>query len=148
MADSAVYSAEKLLNEQGDKVPEAAKSNVQAKIESVKKALEGDDINEPVSDAVRGVLDGHIVLARKLAIQNHYPAIDVLRSISRVMDDVVQPKQLESARSFKSFLATYKKAEDLINIGAYADGSMLAILVINLINPLLDKIRPKALGKV
>jgi flagellum-specific ATP synthase len=85
--------------------------------------VEGDDTNEPVSDAVRSILDGHICLSRDLAMQNHYPAIDVLASISRVMDDVADASHQEDARRFKSLLATYKKSEDLINIGAYAAGS-------------------------
>jgi flagellum-specific ATP synthase len=105
--------------------------------------VEGDDTNEPIADALRAILDGHVCLSRDLAMQNHYPAIDVLASISRVMDDVVQPKQLESARSFKSFLATYKKAEDLINIGAYVSGSNtkidLAIRMIDRINNYLKQ---------
>ncbi len=85
--------------------------------------VEGDDMNEPVADAVRSILDGHIVLTRDLAMQNHYPAIDILRSISRVMTDIVPPRHKECAGLFKSLLATYRKAEDLINIGAYIPGS-------------------------
>ena len=105
--------------------------------------VEGDDTNEPIADALRAILDGHICLSRDLAMQNHYPAIDVLASISRVMDDVVHPAQLESARAFKSLLATYKKAEDLINIGAYVSGSNpkidLAIRMIDPINTYLNQ---------
>jgi len=85
--------------------------------------VEGDDMNEPVADAVRSILDGHIVLSRDLAMQNHYPAIDVLRSISRVMDDIVDEPQKKFSKKLKKVLATYKKAEDLINIGAYVSGS-------------------------
>lgn len=85
--------------------------------------VEGDDMNEPVADAVRSILDGHIVLTRDLAMQNHYPAIDILRSISRVMSDIILPRHKECAGFFKSLLATYRKAEDLINIGAYVPGS-------------------------
>jgi flagellum-specific ATP synthase len=85
--------------------------------------VEGDDMNEPVADAVRSILDGHIVLTRDLAMQNHYPAIDILRSISRVMSDIVPARHKECAGLFKSLLATYRKAEDLINIGAYVPGS-------------------------
>ncbi len=92
---------------------------------------------------MRAILDGHVCLSRDLAMQNHYPAIDVLASISRVMDDVVHPTQLESARAFKSLLATYKKAEDLINIGAYVSGSNpkidLAIRMIDRINTYLNQ---------
>jgi flagellum-specific ATP synthase len=85
--------------------------------------VEGDDMNEPIADAVRSILDGHIVLTRDLAMQNHYPAVDVLRSISRVMSDVVTASHRKNAGRIKSILATYKKAEDLINIGAYVSGS-------------------------
>ena len=85
--------------------------------------VEGDDNNEPIADAIRSILDGHIVLTRELATQGHYPAIDVSRSISRVMDDIITPSQRELARKLKAVLATYRKAEDLINIGAYVDGS-------------------------
>jgi flagellum-specific ATP synthase len=85
--------------------------------------VEGDDTNEPVADAARSILDGHIVLSRELARQNHYPAIDVLGSISRVMDDIVDPAHRASAGRLKETLATYRKAEDLINIGAYVAGS-------------------------
>jgi flagellum-specific ATP synthase len=105
--------------------------------------VEGDDTNEPISDALRATLDGHICLSRELAMQNHYPAIDVLSSISRVMDDVVEPAQREWARTFKSILATYKKSEDLINIGAYVAGSNSridrAIRMINRINQYLTQ---------
>ena len=85
--------------------------------------VEGDDTNEPIADAARSILDGHINLTRELAVQNHYPAIDVLASISRVMDDVVEPGQKQNAGRLKEALATYRKAEDLINIGAYVAGS-------------------------
>jgi flagellum-specific ATP synthase len=85
--------------------------------------VEGDDTNEPVADAIRAILDGHIVLTRELAMQGHYPAIDVSRSISRVMDDIVSPEQTRLARRLKAVMAVYHKAEDLINIGAYVKGS-------------------------
>ena len=85
--------------------------------------VEGDDSNEPIADAVRSILDGHINLSRDLAMQNHYPAIDVLGSISRVMVDVVNDQHKQNANQFKEILATYRKAEDLINIGAYVSGS-------------------------
>jgi len=85
--------------------------------------VEGDDANEPIADAVRSILDGHINLSRDLAMQNHYPAIDVLGSISRVMVDVVNNQHKQNANRFKEILATYRKAEDLINIGAYVSGS-------------------------
>ena len=85
--------------------------------------VEGDDTNEPVADALRSILDGHINLTRDLAMQNHYPAIDILDSVSRVMDDVISPEHREIANRLKNTLATYRKAEDLINIGAYVKGS-------------------------
>ena len=85
--------------------------------------VEGDDANEPIADAVRSILDGHINLTRDLAMQNHYPAVDVLASISRVMVDVVDEKHRQNANRLKETLATYRKAEDLINIGAYVAGS-------------------------
>ncbi|MGB5984480.1 MAG: FliI/YscN family ATPase [Desulfobacterales bacterium] len=89
--------------------------------------VEGGDMDEPVADAVRGILDGHIVLSRDLAIQNHYPAIDVLQSVSRVMGEIVDPAHQSHAGRLKSILATYRKSEDLINIGAYVAGSNPAI---------------------
>jgi len=85
--------------------------------------VDGDDMNEPVADAVRSILDGHIVLARKLAAANHYPAIDVLASVSRVMPDVVPPSHMSSASAVRDIMATYREAEDLVNIGAYVPGS-------------------------
>jgi len=85
--------------------------------------VEGDDMDEPIADAVRSILDGHIVLSRDLAMQNHYPAIDVMKSISRVMVDITNANQQQSAGMIKSILDTHKKAEDLINIGAYVKGS-------------------------
>jgi len=85
--------------------------------------VDGDDLNEPIADAVRGILDGHIVLSRSLANKGHYPAIDVLASVSRVMNDIVPAEQLEAANQFKRLLSIYRDSEDLINIGAYQRGS-------------------------
>ncbi|MGE4580229.1 MAG: FliI/YscN family ATPase [Desulfuromonadales bacterium] len=85
--------------------------------------VEGDDMNEPVADAVRSILDGHIVLSRDLAAKNHYPAIDVMVSASRVMREIVDPEHVKLAGQLREILATYREAEDLINIGAYANGS-------------------------
>jgi flagellum-specific ATP synthase len=85
--------------------------------------VEGDDMNEPVADAVRSILDGHIVLSRKMAARNHYPAIDVLESISRLMIQVADPAQKQAAARILEHLAVYRDAEDLINIGAYVKGS-------------------------
>lgn len=89
--------------------------------------VEGDDMNDPVADAVRSILDGHLSLSREIAIQNRYPAIDVLNSISRLMDEITTLKHRENANRFKETLAVYGKAEDLINIGAYVEGSNPAI---------------------
>lgn len=85
--------------------------------------VDGDDMNEPISDAVRGILDGHIVLDRNIANKGHFPAIDVLSSVSRVMKEIVSPIQMEAAENLKRFLSIYRDSEDLINIGAYQRGS-------------------------
>ncbi|WP_129582125.1 flagellar protein export ATPase FliI [Clostridium niameyense] len=85
--------------------------------------VDGDDFNEPIADAVRGILDGHIVLSRSLASKNHYPAIDVLSSVSRLMSEVASKEHKKIAGVARDLLATYKNSEDLINIGAYVKGS-------------------------
>lgn len=85
--------------------------------------VDGDDFNEPITDTARSILDGHIMLSRKLGHQNHYPAIDVLQSISRCMSQIVTKEHKKFAGRLKSVLATYNEAEDLINIGAYKSGS-------------------------
>ena len=85
--------------------------------------VDGDDMNEPIADAVRGILDGHIVLDRKLANRGHFPAIDVLASVSRVMNEIAPKAQIASANRMKELLSVYRDAEDLINIGAYKAGS-------------------------
>ncbi len=100
--------------------------------------VEGDDMNEPIADAVRATLDGHIVLSRHLAAMGHYPAIDVLNSVSRLGPQVTQKQQWEAARRFREALATYHQSEDLIQLGAYVSGS----------NPSLDaaiRARPQLL---
>lgn len=89
--------------------------------------VDGDDFNEPITDTARSILDGHIVLNRKLAQKNHYPAIDVLMSISRVMSAVASRDHKKVAGQLKNVLATYQEAEDLINIGAYKNGSNKSI---------------------
>jgi flagellum-specific ATP synthase len=91
--------------------------------------VEGDDMNEPVADTTRAILDGHIVLSRRLASAGHYPAVDVLESISRVMPNITSPEQRQAIHRFSDLLATYREAEDLVNIGAYVKGS----------NPKIDK---------
>jgi flagellum-specific ATP synthase len=85
--------------------------------------VDGDDMNEPIADTARGILDGHIVLDRKLGQKNHYPAIDILQSISRVMSSIATKEHKQLAGTLKNVLATYQEAEDLINIGAYKNGS-------------------------
>jgi flagellum-specific ATP synthase len=97
--------------------------------------VEGDDNNEPIADTLRGLLDGHIVLSRKLASEAHWPAIDVLQSLSRLQNQLVKPAELQAAASLRRWLAEYDKAADLIDIGAYRPGA----------NPELDmavKMRP------
>lgn len=85
--------------------------------------VDGDDMNEPVADAVRSILDGHIVLSRKIAAQNHFPAIDILASVSRVMTDVTTKEHYKAGQLLRSYLAAYNDAADLIRIGAYVNGS-------------------------
>jgi flagellum-specific ATP synthase len=105
--------------------------------------VEGDDLDEPISDTVRGILDGHIVLSRKLANSNHYPAIDVLQSVSRLMPDVVDKDALTKVSYLKGVMSTYKEAYDLISIGAYKPGSSAkideAIALNGAINDLLNQ---------
>jgi flagellum-specific ATP synthase len=85
--------------------------------------VEGDDMDEPIADAARSILDGHIVLSRKIAHRNHFPALDVLESVSRCMNDVITPEHLKYAAAVKDAMAVYRENEDLIQIGAYAAGS-------------------------
>lgn len=85
--------------------------------------VDGDDFNEPITDTARSILDGHIMLSRKIAHKNHYPAIDVLQSISRVMSQIATSEHKRMAGQIKNIMATYNEAEDLINIGAYKRGS-------------------------
>jgi flagellum-specific ATP synthase len=85
--------------------------------------IEADDIHDPIGDAVRSILDGHVFLSRDLASRGHYPAVDVLNSISRVMVDVAEPHHQELAQQIRSVLAVYRDAEDLVNIGAYTAGA-------------------------
>ncbi len=103
--------------------------------------VEGDDMSDPVADSVRSLLDGHVVLSRELAWRNHYPCIDILASISRLMPELVGKSHMERAGRLREWLSTYQKAEDMINIGAYAKGSNpkidLAIRKIDSVNNLL-----------
>jgi FliI/YscN family ATPase len=100
--------------------------------------VEGDDFNEPICDAVRAILDGHIILSRQLAAQGHYPAIDILNSVSRLTSAIATPRQKVASRQMRQALSAYRDAEDLIQLGAYVAGS----------NPLLDasiRVRPELL---
>lgn len=105
--------------------------------------VEGDDLTDPVTDAARSILDGHIVLSRDLANRNHYPAIDVLKSISRLMKEIVEEKHVQIAGKLLDILATYEKYEDIINIGAYKEGTNpqldYAIKMIDKINDFLKQ---------
>ena len=105
--------------------------------------VDGDDFNEPIADTVRGILDGHIVLSRDLAHKNHYPAIDILNSVSRLMKEICEEQHQEFASLARDILATYKEAEDLINIGAYEQGSNknidMAIEYIDKVNSFLKQ---------
>jgi FliI/YscN family ATPase len=89
--------------------------------------VEGDDPNEPVADAVRGLLDGHIWLSRKIAAKNHYPAVDVLESLSRLMPEVTTTEHRQAAATMRGLLAAYRDHEDLISIGAYRKGANPAV---------------------
>jgi flagellar biosynthesis/type III secretory pathway ATPase len=100
--------------------------------------VEGDDFNEPICDAVRAILDGHIILSRGLAAESHYPAIDILHSVSRLTSAIASPSQKQAGARLRQALAAYRDAEDLIQLGAYVAGS----------NPLLDssiQLRPELL---
>ena len=103
--------------------------------------VEGDDMNEPVADAARGILDGHIVLSRKIASMGHYPAIDILESISRVRQDVISPEHYKASQIIQELIGTYRSAEDLISVGAYKKGTNskldLAVSLMDKINSFL-----------
>ncbi len=104
--------------------------------------VESDDINEPVGDACRGILDGHIWLSRELASQHHYPAISVLDSVSRLAGDVCDQEHREAVGEIRSVMATYRRSEDLINIGAYTRGSNADIdRAIEMVNPVREYLR-------
>ena len=109
--------------------------------------VEGDDMNEPVADAMRSILDGHIVLRRELAARNHYPAIDVLSSVSRLMTDVVDEQHLKVSGLIKDIMATYARSEDMINIGAYVKGSNPAIDRAVKLMPGIEEFLKQSLGE-
>ena len=124
------------------KVLERAGNTYQGSITGLYTVLvDGDDFNEPITDTARGILDGHIVLSRNLAHKNHYPAIDIMASISRCMSAIASKEHKQAAGKLKNVLATYNDAEDLINIGAYKSGSNpeidYAITKINQVNTYL-----------
>lgn len=99
--------------------------------------VEGDDMNEPIADATRGILDGHVVLSRRLAGKGHFPAVEILESTSRVMSDIVPPEVMRMAAEARDIMATYKDAEDLITIGAYKPGQNPRVdRAVKLIEPL------------
>lgn len=100
--------------------------------------VEGDDTNEPISDAVRGLLDGHTILSRKLATRGHYPAIDVLESISRLMPEVASAEQLDAAAIVRQLMAVHREHEDLISIGAYRTGSNSVVDAAIAMKPAID----------
>jgi len=111
--------------------------------------VEGDDMNEPIADAARSILDGHIVLSRRLASAGHYPAIDVLESVSRVMPDITTADHRKAVNVFLDLLATYREAEDLINIGAYVKGNNPKIdRSLTMINAIRDFLRQNVNEKV
>ncbi len=104
--------------------------------------VEGDDLADPVADFVRAILDGHIVLSRDLASRAHFPAIDVLQSVSRVMPDIAEPSHMDSARALKELMSLYRNAEDLINLGAYRSGSNPRLdLAVAMMDPITQFLR-------
>jgi flagellum-specific ATP synthase len=112
--------------------------------------VEGDDMSEPIADAVRSLLDGHVVLSRELAWRNHYPCIDILQSVSRLMSDLVPQQYQQKAGKLRELLSTFRKAEDMINIGAYVKGSNpkidLALKKIDSINSFLAQRSEEKVG--
>jgi flagellum-specific ATP synthase len=111
--------------------------------------VEGDDMNEPIADTTRGILDGHIVLSRKLASKGHFPAIEILESTSRVMNDIVSPEIMANASAARDLLATFRETEDLMTIGAYKPGQNPRVdRAVNLIEPLTKFLKQHSTEKV
>ncbi len=109
--------------------------------------VEGDDVNEPISDAVRGLLDGHTILSRRLAGRGHYPAIDMLHSISRLMPDLVTAEHYSAAQTVRELMAVYREHEDLISIGAYRMGSNPAVDTAINMKPDIDRFLRQAISE-
>ncbi|MBI4717330.1 MAG: FliI/YscN family ATPase [Planctomycetes bacterium] len=107
--------------------------------------VEGDDLNEPISDAVRGILDGHIVLSRELAHRGHYPAVSVLESVSRIMADVADEEHRRAAADVRQVLAVWKDVEDLVNVGAYVAGASVEFDVAVKMKPAVDEFLRQAI---
>jgi flagellum-specific ATP synthase len=114
---SVFFSLAKLLERAGNGEGEGTMTAIYTVL------VEGDDLDDPIADSARSILDGHVVLSRKLANENHYPAVDVLKSVSRLMKDIVSKEQVEYSSKIVEILSEYERAEDLINIGAYVSGS-------------------------
>jgi flagellum-specific ATP synthase len=111
--------------------------------------VEGDDMSEPIADAVRSLLDGHVVLSRELAWRNHYPCIDILQSVSRLMSDLVPQQYQQKAGKLRELLSTFRKAEDMVNIGAYVKGSNPKIdLALKKIDPINSFLAQRSEEKV
>lgn len=119
----SLYSAMPKLLERAGNFPEGSITGIYTVL------VEGDDTNEPIADTVRGIIDGHIILSRKIAAQNHYPAIDILSSVSRLMSEIARPEHKAAAGRLRNLLSLYTENSDLISIGAYKHGT----------NPALDE---------
>jgi flagellum-specific ATP synthase len=109
--------------------------------------VEGDDENEPIADTARSILDGHVWLSRDLAVRGHYPSIDPLRSVSRLMNDVASPDHVEAAVRLRALLAAYRDAEDLIHVGAYVKGSSPEIDLAVQARPAILKFLKQVIGE-
>ncbi len=119
----SIYSNMPKLLERAGNFPEGSITGIYTVL------VEGDDTNEPIADTVRGIIDGHIILSRKIAAQNHYPAIDILQSVSRLMSEISSKEQKDAAGNLRNLLSLYNSNQDLISIGAYKHGT----------NPQLDE---------
>ena len=117
----SIYSALPKLLERAGNFPEGSITGIYTVL------VEGDDTNEPIADTVRGIIDGHIILSRKIAAQNHYPAIDILASVSRLMTEIASPKHKAAAGKLRNLLSLYTENADLISIGAYKHGTNAAL---------------------